>query len=98
MYADRGWSREKATSAFGVGLVHALLAYALIAGLRFDLPRKVGEELKLIDVLPLPDPPKSKTPIPHKIKSPRPEGEASPPNLRAEPTQIVLPPPPIKVP
>lgn len=98
MYAERGWSKERATSVMGVALVHALLAYALIAGLRFDFPRQVGEELKLIDVLPEPDPPKPKTRIEHKIKSPRPEGEASPPNLRAEPTQIVLPPPVIKVP
>jgi protein TonB len=85
-------------SAAGVALVHALLGYALITGLRLDLPRQVGEELKLIELLPVADPPKPKTEIPHKIKSSRPEGEASPPNLRAEPTQIVLPPPEIKLP
>lgn len=98
MYAEQRWSKERATSVAGVALVHALLGYVLIAGLRTDIPRRVSEELKLINVLPLAEPPKPQTKIPHKIKSTRPEGEASPPNLRAEPTQIVLPPPPVKLP
>lgn len=98
MYAVQPWSRERLVSAAGVALVHALAGYALITGLKFELPQRVAEELKLIEVLPPPDPPKPETKIPHKVKSERPEGEASPPNLRAEPTQIVLPPPPIKVP
>ncbi|MFD1611277.1 energy transducer TonB [Sphingomonas tabacisoli] len=98
MYAQQGWTREKATSVFGVAVVHVLIGYALLTGLRLDLPRRVSDELKTINILPLPEPPKPKTQIEHKVKSARPEGEASPPNLRAEPTQIVLPPPPIKVP
>lgn len=98
MYVVDRWSRERVTSVAGVVLVHALLGYALISGLRLELPRKVSEQLKLIEVLPEPEPPRPETPIPHKIKSPRPEGEASPPNLRAEPTQIVLPPPKIELP
>ena len=98
MYADQGWSKERATSIAGVVLMHALLGYALIMGLRAELPRQVAETLKVINLLPVHEPPRPKTPIPHKIKSPRPEGEASPPNLRAEPTQIVLPPPVIKLP
>lgn len=98
MYAEQRWSKERATSVAGVVLVHALLGYALIAGLRTDIPHRVSEELKLFNVLPVHEPPKPQTKIPHKFKSPRPEGEASPPNLRAEPTQIVLPSPPIKVP
>lgn len=86
------------TSIAGVALVHALLGYALITGLRLELPHKVSEQLKLIQLLPEPEPPKPETRIPHQVKSARPEGEASPPNLRAEPTQIVLPPPPIQLP
>jgi len=78
--------------------VHALLGYALITGLRFELPQRIAEEMKLIDVAPPPEPPKLETKVPHKVKAERPEGEASPPNLRAEPTQIVLPPPKIEVP
>ena len=98
MYAVDRWSRERVASVLGVALVHALIGYALIAGLRFELPRKVGEQITLVNLLPAPEPPRPETPIPHKIKSPRPEGEASPPNLRAEPTQIVLPPPKIQLP
>lgn len=98
MYAERSWTKDKAVSALGVALVHALLGYALLTGLRLNLPHRISEELKLIDVLPVPDPPKPETKIPHKVKSARPEGEASPPNLRAEPTQIVLPPPKVALP
>lgn len=98
MYAEQRWSKERATSVAGVVLVHALLGYALIAGLRTDIPHRVSEELKLFNVLPVPEPPKPKTRTSHKIKSPRQEGQASPPNLRAEPTQIVLPPPKIQLP
>lgn len=98
MYASRSWSRERVASALGVALVHALLGYALINGLKFELPQRVAEELKLIDVVPPPGPPRPETRILHKVKAKRPEGEASPPNLRAEPTQIVLPPPKIEVP
>lgn len=98
MYADQGWSRDRIASAAGVALVHALLGYALVTGLRFELPQRVSDELKLIDILPAPEPPKPKTETPRKVKSTRPEGEASPPNLRAEPTQIVLPPPKVPVP
>jgi protein TonB len=75
-----------------------LLGYALITGLKFELPQRVAEELKLIDLTSPPEPPKPKPKIEHKVKSKRPEGEASPPNLRAEPTQIVLPPPRVPVP
>lgn len=85
-------------SVAGVVLVHALIGYALLTGLRLDLPRRAAETLKLIDLLPMPDPPKPKAPQPHRIQSARPEGAASPPNLRAEPTQIVLPPPVVKLP
>ncbi len=98
MYAEQGWSRERIVSAIGVGLVHALLGYALITGLRFELPQRVAEELKLIEVLPPADPPEPPPRIEYKQKAARPEGEASPPNLRAEPTQIVVPPPRIQVP
>ena len=98
MYVEQRWSKERAASVAGVALVHVLLGYALIAGLRTDLPRRVVETLKTFDVLPVHEPPKPPTPIPHRVKSPRPEGEASPPNLRAEPTQIVLPPPLVQLP
>lgn len=98
MYATKRWSRDRIASAGGVALVHALLGYALITGLKFELPQRVSDELKLIDVLPALEPPKPRPEIPHKVKSERPEGEASPPNLRAEPTQIVLPPPKVIVP
>lgn len=98
MYGSEGWSRDRFVSAAGVALVHALLGYALLTGLKFELPRRVSDELKLIEILPQAEPPKPKTEIPHKVKSERPEGEASPPNLRGEPTQIVLPPPKIIVP
>jgi protein TonB len=98
MYVEQSWSRERMLSALGVGLVHALIGYALITGLRFELPQRVADELKLIEVLPPAEPPRPLPRVEHKVEAERPEGEASPPNLRAEPTQIVLPPPRLPVP
>lgn len=98
MYGVDRWSRERLASIGGVALVHALIGYALLTGLKLELPRKAAETLTLIELLPQPEPPRPKAPPPHRIESTRPEGEASPPNLRAEPTQIVLPPPRIEIP
>lgn len=98
MYAERKWSEERIVSAIGVALVHLVAGYALITGLKLELPQRVAEELKLIDVLPPADPPKPPPRLQPRPKTDRPEGEASPPNLRAEPTQIVLPPPKVPVP
>lgn len=98
MYGERSWTRERVASAAGVALVHALIGWALVTGLRFELPVRVSDELKLIDILPAPEPPKPAPPPPREVRSERPEGEASPPNLRAEPTQIVLPPPKVQLP
>lgn len=98
MYAVERWSREKLASVMGVALIHALIGYALLTGLRLDLPGKAVETLTLVELLPRPEPPKPKAPPPHRIESARPEGEASPSNLRVEPTQIVLLPPPITLP
>lgn len=98
MYASERWSRERIASALGVAVVHALIGYALITGLRLEVPQRVADELKLIEVLPPAEPPRPRPKVEHKVKAERPEGEASPPNLRAEPTQIVLPPPRIPIP
>lgn len=95
--------RDRIASASGVAAVHALLLFALLRGLGFDVTTSVSEQLKMFDVLEEPPPP-SEPPPPEKVresKEPKPkdpEGAASPANLKDTPTQIVVPPPEIKLP
>jgi protein TonB len=97
-------NRARIQSAAGVGLLHALLGYAFLIGLGFDLPAPGKEELQIFDVFEEEPPPPSVPPPPEKVaKSTRekpkdPEGAASPPNLKDTPTQIVAPPPEIRIP
>jgi protein TonB len=96
-------------AAIPVALVHALLAYALLAGFSVDLPEAVRDQLKLINVLPEPPPSPLERSIPppaalpenereRRAADPRTEGGAAPPNLRATPTEIVAPEPVVKLP
>jgi protein TonB len=99
-----GEQRARIQSALGVGLLHALLAYVFLIGLGFDLPRPGEERLEVFDVIAEEPPPPSVPPPPEKVaKSQRerprdPEGAASPPNLKDTPTEIVAPPPEIRIP
>lgn len=95
-------TQDRLKSAAAVVVFHALLGYALIAGLGFDLVRPVEQRLKLFDIpTEMPPPPiEAATPPPVESKqraerikpAPKdPEGAAAPPNLKASPTQIVAP-------
>jgi protein TonB len=86
-----------------VAAFHALLGYAFITGLGFDVVREAGEQLKMFDVTEeLPPPPVEEPPpagpMTEKKKTPDPEGAAAPPNIKNTPTQIVAPPPEVKLP
>jgi protein TonB len=97
-------NKERAASATAVAVFHALLLYALLTSLGFNLDRARDEELKLIQVAKPPPPPLAKPARPHvekKARRPRPkdpEGAAAPAGLRNTPTDIVAPPTPIPVP
>lgn len=95
-------TRDRAISIAGVALIHAALGYALLRGLGYAPPIAPLENLTVFDVAPEPPPPPPVIPdvAPAKNKEPRPdrpEGAASPPNLRDTPTPVVVPPPVIRL-
>lgn len=92
---ERNYDRLK--SGVGVALFHALLGYALLTGLGFELPAKVTQRLKMFDVEEPPPPPEEK-PVPAEVRVEAPEGAASPPSFKANPTPVVVPPPKIPLP
>jgi protein TonB len=88
-----------ASAAVAAG-VHLLLAFALLRGLAGALPVPEPERLQLLDLTEPPPPPAAPPPAEAvRRQGPKdPEGAASPANLRATPTEIVMPPPPIPIP
>jgi protein TonB len=98
-------NRDRLKSAGVVGLIHALIGYALLTGLGYGPADAVPEALKLFNIAEPPPPPPPAKPArpdiekkPRKAKPKNEEGAASPANLRNTPTQIVAPPPEIRLP
>jgi protein TonB len=97
-------NRDRLSSAAVVGLIHALIGYVLLAGLGYGPAAVVPDALKLFDVHEEPPPPPAKPARPdiekktRKAKPKNAEGAASPANLRNTPTEIVAPPPEIRIP
>lgn len=80
--------------AVGAVLVQGALIYALLVGLAVQMGKKPEEALAIFSVVPPPPPPPPRERIvPHRVHSKRAEGAASPPNLRAQRTELVVPPP-----
>lgn len=88
--------RERVRAGVGAAVATALVGWALVIGLR-DRPRPQGEEVLETFDLAVPPQPQVRT-VPRRTHSRRPEGAAAPPNLRAEPTELVAPPPVIPLP
>lgn len=89
-------NRDRFKSGLGVAAFHLLLGYALITGLGFELPAEVKDKLEVFDVVEPPPPPEEK-PKPAEVRVKAPEGAASPPSLKANPTPVVAPKPIIKL-
>ena len=85
--------RDRIASATASILLCALLGYALVLGLGVTMPAGAPEALKLFAVGPKPPPPPPERVVPRPAKSHRPEGAASPANLRARATEVVAPKP-----
>ena len=94
-FADARTNRDRARAAAGMAACHALLAYALIVGLRYEPGETVSEALRIFDVRQPPPPPILS--VPAKTPRPEPEGAASPPSLKARPTPVVAPVPKVKL-
>lgn len=89
---------DRVRAGIAAVIVQAVLGYALIAGLVVRFPESVPDALKLFAVLP-PPPPLAREPVsPPRETVSRPQGAASPPNLRAIATPIVVPPPVVLIP
>ena len=68
-----------------VVLLHALLGYAFITGLAYNVIKKVATDTKVFDVAEEPPPPEEKPPPP-------------PPETKVEPPPMVAPPPIVSMP
>lgn len=90
--ADR--SKAALGAAVLTGGLGAALLWELVVHQTVDEP----PALAVFQVPPAAQPPEKRKPVPRQVRSGRPEGEASPPNLRAEPTQVVAPTPVVPIP
>ena len=79
-YADQRMSSGRITAIVIVALLHALLGYAFITGLAYNVVKQVAQDLKTFDVTEEPPPPEEEPPPP-------------PPEQPMEPPPVVSPPP-----
>jgi len=84
-YADQSMSTRKVVSIGAVVALHALLGYAFITGLAYNVVAKVAEDLKTFDVVEEAPPPPDEPPPP-------------PPDQPVEPPPVVAPPPIVQTP
>jgi len=93
MVQGQARKRDRVKAAIAVAIFHALLGYAFITGLAYEVVNKVGERLEVFDI-PDPPPPPEEKPEPVKPKTAEPEGAAAPKSMPA----IVAPKPEIPLP
>lgn len=85
-YADQSaMSPRKIAGIAFVVLFHALVGYAFISGLAYNVIKKAATDLKVVDIKDQPPPPEQKPPPP-------------PPEQKFEPPPIVAPPPIVQAP
>ena len=89
--------QDRVKAAAGAVALQALIAWGFLIGLANTMPTLVREHLTLISVL-VPPPPPPDVPPPHPVESTRPEGRASPPNIRSRATEVVAPRPVVPLP
>lgn len=92
------WTRERILAAVAAVVVQAAIGWALITGLSVHFPRAVEQSLKLFAADPPPPPPPPRVMPAPRVAAKRPEGRASPPNLRSRATPVAAPPPVVVVP
>lgn len=97
MQYGRPATGDRIKSAAGVAALHALLGYALIAGLGIDVQRGIDDTLKVFDVPVEPPPPPPIEAAPAEMASkPAPRAPA-PPNLKATPSPVGAPAPVVRL-
>jgi len=83
-YGDQTMSSRKAVSIAMVIVLHAIIGYAFVTGLAFNVVKKVARDLKTFDVDEEAPPPPDKPPPP-------------PPETKIEPPPVIAPPPIVQV-
>lgn len=97
-YVDRQKGADRLKAMAGAALFQAALGYVLIVGLGYNVVEQTARTLKVFNVSePPPPPPLQEKPREDKATKEE-EGAASPPNLRAQPAPIVVPPPKVRIP
>jgi protein TonB len=84
-YGDQTMSTRKAVSIAMVIVLHAVIGYAFVTGLAYNVVKKVARDLKTFDVEEEAPPPPDKPPPP-------------PPETKIEPPPVIAPPPIVNVP
>ncbi|WOK36032.1 energy transducer TonB [Sphingomonas sp. C3-2] len=93
-YADQSMSSSRVVAIVVVALLHAVLGYAFVTGLAYNVVKKAAEDLNVFDVQDEPPPPEEEPP------PPPPDKPIEPPPVVAPPPIVqtnVAPPPPIAV-
>ncbi|HEY0627254.1 MAG TPA: energy transducer TonB [Allosphingosinicella sp.] len=93
MQLSKRTRQDRIKALIGVTALHALLGYAFITGLAYEVVHQVSDNLKVFDITDPPPPPEEK-PEPVRLKEPEPEGAAAPPSIKA----VVAPKPKIELP
>jgi protein TonB len=83
-YGEQTLSTRKVVSIGLVILLHAVIGYAFVTGLAYNVVKKVARDLKTFDVAEEAPPPPDKPPPP-------------PPETKVEPPPVVAPPPIVQV-
>src|SRR3954465_9955729 len=84
-YADKPkMSNSRIAAIVIVAIIHALLGYAFITGLAYNVVKKVAQDLKTFDVAEEAPPPEELPPPP-------------PPQQKVEPPPMVAPPPIVQI-
>ena len=92
-YADQGMSNGRIAAIVIVALLHALLGYAFVTGLAYNVVKQVAQDLKTFDVTEEPPPPEEEPPPPPpETPQVEPPPVAPPPIVRTN----VAPPPPMR--
>ncbi|MGV3480040.1 MAG: energy transducer TonB, partial [Sphingobium sp.] len=93
-YADQSMSSSRMVAIIIVVLLHAVLGYAFVTGLAYNVVKKAAEDLNVFDVEDEPPPPEEEPP------PPPPEKQIEPPPVVTPPPIVqtnVAPPPPIQM-
>lgn len=84
-YTDQSMSSRRFVAIAFVVLLHAVIGYAFITGLAYNVVKQVAQDLKTFDVAEEPPPPEELPPPP-------------PPEQKIEPPPVLAPPPIVNVP